>query len=29
MDKAMVANTCVAFRGRVEAIIEAESSFFE
>ena len=29
MDKAMVAKTYVAFRGWVEAIIEAECSFFE
>jgi len=29
MDKAMVAKTCVAFRGRMEAIIEAEGGFFE
>jgi hypothetical protein len=29
MDKAMVAKTCVAFRGRVEAVIEAEGGFFE
>jgi hypothetical protein len=29
MDKAMVAKTYVAFRGRVEAIIEAEGRFFE
>jgi hypothetical protein len=27
MDKAMVAKTCVAFRGRVEAVIEAEGGF--
>jgi hypothetical protein len=29
MDKAMVSKTCVAFRGRVEAVIEAEGGFFE
>jgi hypothetical protein len=29
MDKAMMAKTCVAFRGRVEAVIEAEGCFFE
>jgi hypothetical protein len=29
MDKAMVAKTWVAFRGRVEAVVEAESGFFE
>jgi hypothetical protein len=29
MDKAMVAKTCVAFRGWVEAVIEAEGGFFE
>jgi hypothetical protein len=29
MDKAMVAKDCVAFRGRVEAIMEAEGGFFE
>ena len=28
MDKAMVAKTCMAFRGRVEAVIEAEGGFF-
>ena len=28
MDKVMVAKTCVAFRGRMEAIIEAEGGFF-
>ncbi len=28
MDTAMVAKTCVAFRGRVEAVIEAEGVFF-
>jgi hypothetical protein len=29
MDRAMVAKACAAFRGRVEAIIEAEGDFFE
>jgi hypothetical protein len=29
MDKAMVAKACTDFRGRVEAIIEAEGGFFE
>ncbi len=28
MDKVMVAKTCVAFRGRMEAIIDAEGGFF-
>jgi hypothetical protein len=28
MDKAMVAKTCVAFRGQVEAVIEVEVGFF-
>jgi hypothetical protein len=29
MDTVMVAKTCMAFRGRVEAFIEAEGGFFE
>ncbi len=29
MDKAMVAKTCVAFRGQVEAVIKAKGGFFE
>ncbi len=29
MGKAMVAKTCVAFPGRVEAVIKAEAGFFE
>ena len=29
MDKAMVTKACAAFRGRVEAVIEAEGGFFE
>jgi hypothetical protein len=29
MDTAMVAKTCVAFQGRVEAVIKAEGGFFE
>jgi hypothetical protein len=29
MDKAMVAKACAAFRGRVEAVIEAEGGYFE
>jgi hypothetical protein len=29
MDTAMVAKTCLAFQGRVEAVIEAEGGFFE
>jgi hypothetical protein len=29
MDKAMVTKTCLAFRGQVEAVIEAEGGFFE
>ncbi len=29
MDKAMVAKACIALRGQVEAIIEAEGGFFE
>jgi hypothetical protein len=29
MDKAMVAKACVAFGGRVKAVIEAEGGFFE
>jgi hypothetical protein len=29
MDKAMVAKTCVSFRGRVEAVSKAEGGFFE
>jgi hypothetical protein len=29
MDKAMAARACTAFRGWVEAVIEAEGGFFE
>jgi hypothetical protein len=29
MDKTMVAKTCVAFRGQVEAVVEAEGGFFK
>ncbi len=29
MDKAMVAKTCMAFRGWVKAVIKAEGNFFE